>query len=190
MTNEKILKFLELLENYRSTDEILRLSEKDEEKLDTELSLLIEELKANNIDYKDLALRTAADFDNYKKRMAKERLDIINSANKDIISDLIEVIDDFERVESNIDKNNEILVNYHEGVKLINNKLLKILNDEGCEKLEISNKGQTKFDPNYHEALATVNQENVESGYITDIVQNGWMLNNKLLRPAKVLVQN
>ena len=120
--NKKILKFLELLDNYRSTGEVLRLTDDYEKEVDIELSKTITELKTNNIDYKDIAIRTAADFDNYKKRINKERDDIINTANKNIILKLIDIVDDFELAESTVtfkSDENDKFTNYHTGIKFI-----------------------------------------------------------------------
>lgn len=191
--NKKILKFLELLDNYRSTGEVLRLTDDYEKEVDIELSKTITELKTNNIDYKDIAIRTAADFDNYKKRINKERDDIINTANKNIILKLIDIVDDFELAESTVtfkSDENDKFTNYHTGIKFIYQKLIKLLSDENCEKITIDTNGKTKFDPYMHEAIGIDIKPEIESGYITSVMQNGWLLNNKLLRPAKVFVQN
>ena len=143
----------------------------------------LEELKEK---YK-VAVQTCADFENYKKRMQRQQADIINKANKDILEDLLKVIDDFDRVQESMKtyESNPVI----EGIKLVYNNLLKVLADEGCEKIQC--KTGDVFDVNFHEAVASLPHEpgQVNGGTIAQVMQSGWLLNGNLLRAAKVIVR-
>ena len=143
----------------------------------------LEELKEK---YK-VAVQTCADFENYKKRMQRQQADIINKANKDILEDLLKVIDDFDRVQESMKtyESNPVI----EGIKLVYNNLLKVLADEGCEKIQC--KSGDVFDVNFHEAVASLPREpgQVNGGTIAQVMQTGWLLNGNLLRAAKVIVR-
>lgn len=143
----------------------------------------LEELKEK---YK-VAVQTCADFENYKKRMQRQQADIINKANKDILEDLLKVIDDFDRVQESMKtyESNPVI----EGIKLVYNNLLKVLADEGCEKIQC--KPGDVFDVNFHEAVASLPREpgQVNGGTIAQVMQSGWLLNGNLLRAAKVIVR-
>lgn len=143
----------------------------------------LEELKEK---YK-VAVQTCADFENYKKRVQRQQADIINKANKDILEDLLKVIDDFDRVQESMKtyESNPVI----EGIKLVYNNLLKVLADEGCEKIQC--KTGDVFDVNFHEAVASLPREpgQVNGGTIAQVMQSGWLLNGNLLRAAKVIVR-
>lgn len=143
----------------------------------------LEELKEK---YK-VAVQTCADFENYKKRMQRQQADIINKANKDILENLLKVIDDFDRVQESMKtyESNPVI----EGIKLVYNNLLKVLADEGCEKIQC--KSGDVFDVNFHEAVASLPREpgQVNGGTIAQVMQSGWLLNGNLLRAAKVIVR-
>ena len=143
----------------------------------------LEELKEK---YK-VAVQTCADFENYKKRMQRQQADIINKANKDILENLLKVIDDFDRVQESMKtyESNPVI----EGIKLVYNNLLKVLADEGCEKIQC--KSGDVFDVNFHEAVASLPREpgQVNGGTIAQVMQTGWLLNGNLLRAAKVIVR-
>lgn len=134
-----------------------------------------------------VAVQTCADFENYKKRVQRQQADIINKANKDILEDLLKVIDDFDRVQESMKmyESNPVI----EGIKLVYNNLLKVLADEGCEKIQC--KTGDVFDVNFHEAVASLPREpgQVNGGTIAQVMQSGWLLNGNLLRAAKVIVR-
>ena len=134
-------------------------------------------------DLKNSLLRLQADFSNYRKRVDKEKVDTINYANEDLISDLLPVIDDFNRAfvaAENQGTNLELI----EGFTMINKNLLSILNSYGLE--EIESDGQT-FDPNFHQAILTEESEK-ESGIVLETLQKGYVLNEKVIRPSMVKV--
>lgn len=130
-------------------------------------------------------LRLYAEFENFRKRTNKERLDIINNANADLLKDLIPVIDDFERAITN-NEGSEDVVSIKEGFSLIYNKYKGILNTKGLKPME--SKGEV-FDPEVHEAVANMPTEDKElKGKIIDDLEKGYFLNEKVLRYAKVVV--
>ena len=130
--------------------------------------------------YKDKLQRIHADFENYKKRSEKERLEFVKYANEGLILKVLEAYEDLERaLEVKEDKN------LREGVELIYKKMTKILEEEGVEPIETEHQ---KFDPFKHEALMTENNENYENNEIIQDLQKGYTLNSKVIRYSKVKV--
>jgi molecular chaperone GrpE len=130
-------------------------------------------------------LRLYAEFENFRKRTNKERLDIINNANADLLKDLIPVIDDFERAIAN-NESSEDIVAIKEGFSLIYNKYKGILQTKGLKSMEA--KGEV-FDPEVHEAVANMPTDDKKlKGKIIDDVEKGYLLNERVLRYAKVVV--
>jgi molecular chaperone GrpE len=126
-------------------------------------------------------LRLAADFQNYKKRVEKEKGDIYAYANEKIVVELLDVIDNFERALEHSDQND----GFAEGMNMIFKQLKGVLEKNGVE--EMCALGE-QFDPNFHHAVLTENSAEHESGKITLVMQKGYMLNNKVIRPAMVKV--
>ncbi|MFA5620309.1 MAG: nucleotide exchange factor GrpE [Weeksellaceae bacterium] len=147
----------------------------------SEVEALKEELQAQKEQY----LRLFAEFDNYKKRTSKERLDIFKTANSETITAILPVLDDFERALNEINKSgeNELL----KGVELIQNKLMETLRTKGLKKIEI-NTGDD-FDVDLMEAVAQIPAEQEElQGKVVDVVQTGYMLHDKVIRHTRVVV--
>lgn len=137
--------------------------------------------------FKDQYLRLYADFDNYKKRTAKEKIEWIQTAGKDIISSLLEVLDDCERAEKEIAKSsNEHTQKLEEGIQLILSKLRKTLEQKGLQPIESIGK---PFDTEFHEAITEipVTDEN-QKGNVIEELQKGYLLNGKIIRYTKVVV--
>jgi molecular chaperone GrpE len=133
----------------------------------------------------DKFLRLYAEFDNYRRRTNKERLDLIANANGALLKDLLPVIDDFERAMLNNEKVEDPQV-LKEGFALINNKFRSILESKGLKLMEA--KG-TPFDSELHEAIANVPVEDEDmKGKVIDDVEKGYYLNEKVIRYAKVVV--
>ena len=134
---------------------------------------------------KDNYLRLVAEFDNYRKRMAKERLDLLLTAGSDIISGLLPVLDDFERALQALQAADSPDA---EGVKLIYDKLYSYLQSKGLQRIETP--GAT-FDTDLHEAVAKAPAPTPDQkGKIIDEIQRGYTLNGKIIRYAKVVVGN
>lgn len=153
-----------------------------EEKLQLQLAEAEEKL-ANQ---QDKLLRQMAEFDNYRKRTLKEKAELIKNGGEKTISTILPVIDDLERALQNMKSDNEEVKALFDGVELIYNKLLKLLQQEGLEKI---NTQEQDFNTDFHEAIALVPAPTDEQkGKILDCVQNGYTLNDKVIRHAKVVV--
>ena len=120
-----------------------------------------------------------ADFENYRKNLERERENIIRLANEDLISDLLVVVDDFERALSAMKECKD-----KEGVMMVYSNFIKILENKGLRPIETSGK---KFDPNLHEALCREACEK-DDGLILEELQKGFMLKSKVIRPSKVKI--
>lgn len=146
-----------------------------------ELSVLKEELEEQKNKY----LRLFAEFDNFKKRNAKERLELFKTAGQDVIRDLLPVLDDFHRAAKAYEQDNNA-ENYANGLKLIQEKFQKTLQQKGLKVIESVGK---EFNVEQHEAIAEVPAPTDEQkGKIIDEVESGYTLNDTIIRYAKVVV--
>lgn len=134
-------------------------------------------------DWKSLYAITLADFDNYKKRAARDREEVYRYAEGDILKDVLPSVDNLAlALEKAADKEDQFV----KGVQLVYDSLVKALASHGAKPMEeLLGK---ELDPNFHEALATMPNDEFEEGKICNIVKTGWMLNDKLLRAAQVVV--
>ena len=146
----------------------------------SEIDVLKEELQKE----KDQYLRLFAEFDNFKKRTAKERFDIFKTANSEVITALLPVLDDFERAIKEVEKaENEDLL---KGISLIQNKLVETLRGKGLKPIEI-NPGDD-FDTDKMEAITQIPAPSEElKGKVVDVIETGYNLNDKIIRYAKVV---
>lgn len=144
----------------------------------------LEKLGAALQEQKDKYLRLVAEFENYKRRTSKEKIELNQSAGKEIIFSLLDVLDDSERAEKQLQTSDDIK-QVKEGITLIFNKLRTTLQHKGLSAMQSIN---TDFDVEKHEAIAEVDVENNLKGKVTDEVQKGYYLNDKILRFAKVVV--
>ncbi len=134
-------------------------------------------------DSKDKYLRLYSEFENFRRRTAREKLDLIQSANEKLVNAFLPIIDDFERAEKAF-KGSES--KEMEGFLLIYTKFKKILDQAGIKVMEA--KG-TDFNPDLHEAITQVPSPNEsQKGKVMDVVENGYLLNDKVIRFAKVVV--
>lgn len=141
------------------------------------------ETKPEQPDWKDRYARAMADFDNFRKRTARDREDLVKFAAKDVIKDVLATVDNLARaLEGAKDRADDPFV---KGVQLVYDGLLKTLADHGATPLDSVGE---PFDTNYHEALTSLPSEDVEEGIVMNEVQRGWLLHGKSLRPAKVVV--
>ena len=134
-------------------------------------------------DWKTLYAVTLADFDNYKKRAARDREDVYRYAESDILKDVLPVVDNLALALANAKDKEDAFV---KGVQLVYDALLKALADHGAKPMD--DLVGKELDPNFHEAIATLPNAEVEEGKISNIVKTGWTLNDKLLRAAQVVV--
>jgi molecular chaperone GrpE len=127
-------------------------------------------------------MRLMAEFQNYKKRVAKEKADIHAYANEKIISEFLPVIDNFERALATETEDNEA---YAKGMQLIFEQFRKALENAGLEEIKAMDE---EFDPNVHNAVMTDNVEDKDDGIITKVLQKGYKLKDKVIRPSMVAV--
>jgi len=144
------------------------------------LGAQLEESQAQAAEYKDGWQRAVADFANYKKRVEQERALMYQSASGDIIKRYLPIVDDLERA-----LQNKPADPWSDGIELIYRKLQGILEAEGVKRMEAE--GQM-FDPNLHEAMSQEPSEGHASGQIIAVVQQGYMLGERVIRPALVRV--
>lgn len=145
----------------------------------------IVELEEELQELRDKYLRLFAEFDNYKKRTLKEKIDMSKMAGQEVILSLLPVLDDFDRAKRNADDpdNKEY---FSEGVELVYNKLYQTLQQQGLTAMDTSN---PEFDPELHDAIADIEvQDESLKGKIIDYIEKGYLLNGKIIRHAKVVV--
>lgn len=173
-------------------NEVDHVEEKIEEKVNIgwgskkdKLKKELEEKEIELAEAKDKYLRLFAEFDNYKKRSVKERLDLMKSAAQDTIIDLLPVLDDFARAKLSAEDESSPET-FSEGVLLVYNKLFNTLKSKGLHPMESTGED---FNPELHEAITKVPAPNEEmKGKILDTVTTGYLLNDKIIRHPKVVV--
>ncbi len=145
----------------------------------------IDSLRNEMNEYKDKYLRLSAEFDNYRKRTQREKMDLIKYASEDVIKGLLPVIDDFERAIKSTMTSTDIEAVKH-GLSLIHIKFLEFLRSNGIQ--EIKAVGQD-LNTDHHEAITKFPVEDeAQKGKIVDVVEKGYMLNEKVIRFSKVVV--
>ena len=127
-------------------------------------------------------LRLAADFDNYRKRVAREQVDLTRRANERLLNELLPVLDDLERALEAAAEHEEAKL--EEGVRLVHRSLLGLVERHGLSEIET----EGAFDPHVHEALLAQPGEGAEEGSVLQVLQKGYKLGDKVLRPARVIV--
>ena len=147
----------------------------------------IDELTSNVEKEKDQFLRLFAEFENYKKRTSKERLELFKTASQEVVTALLPIVDDFERALTEMEKSEQ--EGQTQGIKLIYNKLTDTLQNQGLAKMEV---GQgDDFDAELHEAITQIPApEDKLKGKIVDVVGTGYKLGEKIIRYPKVVVGN
>lgn len=172
---------MDVLDTEEAADEEETLAEAGAVNLAEELDAARQQIEKDKTDY----LMLMADFDNYRKRMLKEREELLRNAGEKVLKGLLPIVDDFERgLQATKDSNDAAAV--REGMELIYNKLLKYLADNGVKPMEST--GQP-FDPDFHEAIATIPAPSEDlKGKVVDTTTRGYMINDKVLRHAKVAV--
>ncbi len=144
-----------------------------------------DKLKQENAALNDKYLRLFAEFDNYKRRTQKERIELLQTAGKDVIVSLLTILDDFDRANKAAETAVEVGP-IKEGVQLVHNKLMSVLGQKGLKVMESIN---TPFDTDLHEAITKVPAPSEElKGKVIDELEKGYTLNEKVIRFAKVVV--
>ena len=145
----------------------------------------VEKLKGELELWKDKYLRQVAEFDNFRRRSAKEKIELIQTAGKDVITELLDVLDDCDRAQKQMEKTDDPS-QIKEGVMLVFNKLRNSMQARGVKAMETVD---TEFDPDLHEAITEIPAPSEElKGKVVDEVMKGYYLNDKIIRHAKVVV--
>ena len=145
----------------------------------------LDRLQAELDDAKDKHLRAVAEFDNFKRRTAKERMELIQTAGKEVIVELLGVLDDMDRAQKQLDSSDDAAA-IKEGVMLVFNKLRNTLYSRGLKPMETRN---TEFNPDLHEAITEIPAPTDDlKGKVVDEITKGYYLNDKIIRHAKVVV--
>jgi molecular chaperone GrpE len=153
-------------------------SEPEAPTLDDQLTALT----AERDEYLDLAQRVQADFENYRKRAAREQQRLVAHAHERLVRELLPILDDLERALEAAERHEEAQL--VEGVKLVEQSLRNALRKEGLVEIETDG----AFDPHVHEALLTQPSDDAEPGSVLEVVQRGYRVGDKVVRPARVIV--
>jgi len=162
--------------------------EAKEEQVEAEETVEVDPLEAAEAeaaDWKDKFLRAHADFENSKRRLEKDKMNAVSYANESFAKDILAVMDSFENAINSMEgteENSEVLTNMKEGVNLTFEQLKKILAKNSIK--EISCEGE--FDPEVHQAIMQVESDNHEAGDVVQVMQKGYMIKDRVLRPAMV----
>ena len=144
----------------------------------------IAELESSIAELKEKNLRLLAEFENYKKRTMRERLELLSSASKDVITALLPVLDDFDRAKRHAEESSE--EEFSEGVRLVYNRLNSLLLSLGLKAMESIGES---FDPELHEAITEIpSPDESMKGKVLDVIEKGYTLNDRIIRHAKVVV--
>lgn len=175
-TEEEQEETTESTENEGSSEE--EIEEEEEEDIEVKLTREVAEAK-------DKYLRLYSEFENFRRRTAKEKLDIINTASRELVVDLLPVMDDFERALKSL-KDNDADKGATEGMELISNKFQKTLENKGLKEVQV--KPGDEFNDEFHEAITQIPAPSEDlAGKIVDVVEKGYFLNDKVIRFAKVV---
>ncbi|MBI3162947.1 MAG: nucleotide exchange factor GrpE [Chloroflexi bacterium] len=183
MTDKKKHKHEAKIEETQPTAESAPM-EGEQAKVDAERDALqaqLAEAEARALEYKDGWARSQAEFQNYKKRIERDNELMYAGMKGDIIKKVLPALDDLERALQNRPADDA----WASGIELIARKLQNMLEGEGVKRIEANG---TAFDPNFHEAISHEPSEEVESGHVIAVVQNGYMLGERVIRPALVRV--
>ena len=156
----------------------------DAEKLSAEIEGLrknFEEAASKTSEYKDSWLRSQAEFQNYRRRLERDSELTYITLKGDIVKKILPVLDDLERALQNRSAEDA----WANGIELVARKFQNILESEGVKKIDAVG---AEFDPNFHEAISHEPADGVQSGHVIDIVQNGYMIGERVIRPALVRV--
>ncbi len=167
----------------KTTEPVAKKEEKKSKKSSSQKKL--ETLQEKYDELNDKYMRLYSEFDNYRKRTAKERIELQKSASREVILDILPVVDDLERAIKSFEEH-QLSEEAKKGIELINNKLITILRQKGLKEIEAI---EQPFDTDYHEAITNIPAPSKKmKGKIMDVIQKGYTLNGKVIRYAKVVV--
>ncbi len=161
------------------------LEQKQDKNVETEEKESSKDTEEKLEELNDKYIRLAAEYDNYRRRTLKEKMELSKSAGEDILINILPVMDDFERGLESIDKAKEVDA-IKEGVLLIYNKFKEFLKQRGVKEIEAKEKD---FDTDLHEAVTKIPAPSEElKGKVVDVIEKGYLLNDKVIRYAKVVI--
>lgn len=190
-SEEEIMETMNANQEYTDSDAVEDVKEsstvnQEEQAVDMKDNSELSKLQAELEEQQQRVLRTQADFDNFRRRTQKEKEDLAKYASSLLITELLPVIDNFERALSTGTDNPEVS-SYAKGVEMIFRQLEGVLKAEGLE--EMNSVGQP-FNPEYHQAIMQVESDEYEEGIVVEEVQKGYKLKDRVLRPAMVKVSS
>jgi molecular chaperone GrpE len=148
----------------------------------SDLDSSLAEAERQRDEYLDLLQRTKADFENYRKRAARDQERLVAHAHERLVRELLPVLDDLERTLEAAERHEEAAL--VEGVRLVERSLRKALEKEGLKEIDT----EGPFDPHVHEAVLTQPADDAEQGAVLEVMQRGYRLGDKVVRPARVIV--
>lgn len=190
MSKEKKKKDLEeeiLEETEKEETEQAENEDSSEESKNTEMTQEEEKPQNEGEDFKNQYVRLMADFQNFRKRTEKEKNEIYAYANEKLVVDLLDVIDNFERAIDAAEKKEGADESFIEGMNMILKQMLDVLRKHDVKEIEAVGED---FDPNFHNAVMMEDNPDFESGKVTEVMQKGYMLNDRVIRPSMVKVAN
>jgi len=176
--------------SFEDKDEVQKGKEEEKKKSKKKLKKptdkeKVVELEEKCVEMNDKYLRLYSDFDNYRKRTAKERIDTLKTASQDLMVELLPVLDDFDRALEAMEEH-QAQEESVKGVELIYNKLFSLLKQKGLEPMDAAGKD---FDTDFHEAITQIPAPSEDQkGKVVDVIQKGYLLNGKIIRFAKVVI--
>jgi molecular chaperone GrpE len=184
MTEKKIHKHHEEEADMENAEVVAESTQEQQSQVSAEIESLTGQLRqaeTKAAEYKDGWARAQADFQNYKKRIERDNELTYATMKGDIVKKILPVLDDLERALQNRPAENA----WANGIELIARKLQNVLESEGIKRIEAEG---VEFDPNFHEAISHEPADGVKSGFVIGVVQNGYMLGERVIRPALVRV--
>ena len=171
----------EEVEQKESTDQDLQ-DDKTAEKIDDEEKISVKE----EVDYKSKVFYLAAEMENQKKRFEREKANLVKFGNERVLTGMLDVLDNLERtVDSIKESDDDKIKNIVTGISMVKDQFSSVLKNNGLEKVECLGK---IFDPNFHEAMSQQALEGKKDQEIINVFQDGYVLNGRLLRAAKVII--
>ncbi|SEP90495.1 nucleotide exchange factor GrpE [Piscibacillus halophilus] len=160
------------------------VNEEQEQHSDEQLQKQIKQLETEKEELKNKFLRTQADFDNFRRRTQKERENDLKYKSQELVTEILPVLDNFERA-LQTEVNDEGSQSFVEGMKMVYNQLHQALGKAGVEEIQAE---KEEFDPNLHQAVMQVQEEGYESNQVVEVLQKGYKLKDRVIRPAMVKV--
>ncbi|MBR2153069.1 MAG: nucleotide exchange factor GrpE [Bacteroidaceae bacterium] len=184
-SEEELLEEEVAQEEKETAEEEAKIEEAEEAPQEKTVEEKLADAEAQIAELKNQMLYKAAEFDNYRKRVMQEKAELIKNGGAKVITSILPIIDDFERAEQNMEKLEDVAA-CKEGVALIIDKFMKLLKQEGLEKMDVVGK---PFDTDFHEAVAMVpGMPEDQKNKVIDCIMEGYLLNDKVIRHAKVAV--